>query len=95
MSLTPAEIQHIAKLARLKTDEVEAQSYATQLSRIMGLIEQMNEIDTNDVAPMSHPQDAALRLREDIVTAENCRDDYQKVAPIAENGLYLVPKVID
>ena len=61
----------------------------------MDLVEQMNKIDTSGVEPMSHPQDAGLRLRDDAVTAENRRDEYQQIAPDAEDGLYLVPKVIE
>ncbi len=95
MSLTPKEITHIATLARLKTSSEQAEFYATQLSRIMDLIKQMNTIDTSDIEPMSHPQDPALRLRADEVTATNLREAYQTVAPATENGLYLVPKVID
>jgi len=95
MSITPEEIVHIAHLARLKTDSTQAEFYATQLSRIMDLVEQMNTIDTSDIKPMSHPQDAALRLRADEVTAPDCRDEYQAIAPATKDGLYLVPKVID
>ena len=95
MSLTPQEITHIARLARLKTSTEEAKSYATQLSRIMDLVDQLNSIDTENVEPMSHPQDAALRLRRDEVTKSNKRDEFQSIAPECENGLYLVPKVID
>ncbi len=95
MSLTPAEISHIAKLARLRIDDRQAQSSATQLSRILELIEQMNRIDTSDIEPMSHPQDTALRLREDTVTSVSHREAYQEMAPAAENGLYLVPRVIE
>ena len=95
MSLTPQEITHIARLARLKTSPEEAESHATQLSRIMDLVEQMNSIDTENIEPMSHPQDAALRLRSDEVTKTNRREEFQAIAPDCENGLYLVPKVLD
>lgn len=95
MSLTAKEIIHIASLARIETSSEQAEFYATQLSHIMDLVEQMNSIDTSDIAPMSHPQDTSLRLRADEATAENNRDVYQAVAPATENGLYLVPKVID
>lgn len=95
MSLTPKDITHIARLARLKTDDDQVKFYAVQLSRIIDLVEQMNKIDTSDIEPMSHPQDSALRLRADEVTSENCRESYQAIAPAAENGFYLVPKVIE
>ena len=95
MSLTPKEIIHIAHLARLKTDSTQAEFYATQLSSIMDLVEQMNTIDTSDIQPMSHPQDVALRLRADEVTAPDRRAEFQAIAPATRNGLYLVPRVID
>ena len=61
----------------------------------MGLIDQVNLIDTEGIEPMSHPQDVTLRMREDVVTADNSRDEYQAIAPEAEAGLYLVPRVIE
>ena len=95
MSISSDQVTHIARLARLKTDPEKSEYYATQLSRIMDLVEQMNTIDTDDIEPMSHPQDVALRLRADDVTADNLRDEYQSLAPDARNGLYMVPKVIE
>ena len=95
MSITSEQITHIARLARLKTDPEKSEYFAMHLSRIMDLVEQMNQIDTDGVEPMSHPQDAALRLRDDVVTAENQRDRYQSLAPEARDGLYLVPRVIE
>ncbi len=98
MSITREQVAHIAHLARLKfdpTDPEEAEFYAHQLSRILALVEQMNRIDTDGVAPMSHPQESPLRLRDDRVTAENRREEYQQIAPSAEHGLYLVPRVIE
>lgn len=95
MSITREQVAYIARLARLETGPAEAEFYAAQLSRILELVEQMNRIDTSGVAPMSHPQEAALRLREDRVSAGNRRDDYQQIAPAVERGLYLVPRVIE
>jgi aspartyl-tRNA(Asn)/glutamyl-tRNA(Gln) amidotransferase subunit C len=95
MSISSDQITHIARLARLKTDQEKSEYFARHLSRIMDLVEQMNKIDTDGIEPMSHPQDAALRLREDIVTAENQREQYQSLAPASRDGLYLVPKVIE
>lgn len=95
MSITSDQITHIARLARLKTDPEKSEYYATQLTRIMNLVEQMNQIDIGDIEPMSHPQDAALRLRPDVVTAANKREKFQAIAPAASEGLYLVPKVIE
>ena len=95
MSLDTKQVQKIAHLARLKITADEAQTYAESLSRILGLIEQMNAVDTTNVAPMAHPSDAALRLRPDAVTEVDQRDKFQAIAPAVEAGLYLVPKVIE
>ena len=95
MSLDTKQVQKIAHLARLKITPDEAQTYAESLSRILGLIEQMNAVDTTNVAPMAHPSDAALRLRPDAVTEVDQRDKFQAIAPAVEAGLYLVPKVIE
>jgi len=95
MSLDTDDIKAIAKLARLKIDETDVPLYATNLSNILDLVEQMNSVDTEGVVPMSHPLDVVQRLREDIVTENNQREEFQSVAPATQNGLYLVPKVIE
>ena len=95
MSIDVDEVKKIAKLASLSIDDADAQSYATNLSDILDLVAQMNEIDTSGVTPMSHPFDAVQRLREDEVTDLNRRDDFMAIAPKTEDGLYLVPKVIE
>ncbi|MBE9564185.1 MAG: Asp-tRNA(Asn)/Glu-tRNA(Gln) amidotransferase subunit GatC, partial [Proteobacteria bacterium] len=73
----------------------DLQSYATNLSNILDLVAQMDAVDTTGVTPMSHPFDAVQRLREDTVTEVNRREEFQKIAPNTEDGLYLVPKVIE
>lgn len=95
MPIDRREVSRIARLARLQITEAEAQAYAETLSRILGLIEQMNAVDTTGVVPMAHPTDMPLRLREDVVTETDQRDRFQALAPAAEAGLYLVPKVIE
>lgn len=95
MSIEIDEVIKIAKLACLKVDATDVQAYATNLSNILGLVEQMNAVDTTGVTPMSHPFDAVQRLREDVVTESDRRDDFMAIAPETENGLYLVPKVIE
>jgi aspartyl-tRNA(Asn)/glutamyl-tRNA(Gln) amidotransferase subunit C len=95
MPIDRQEVSRIARLARLQITEAEAQVYAETLSRILGLIEQMNAVDTAGVEPMAHPTDMPLRLREDAVTETDQRDKFQALAPAAEAGLYLVPKVIE
>jgi len=95
MSIDVEEVKKIAKLAALNVKDEEIQAYADNLSNILGLVEQMNAVDTTGVTPMSHPFDAVQRLREDVVTDLNRREDFQKIAPKTEDGLYLVPKVLE
>lgn len=95
MSIDRKEVGRIARLARLHITEAEAQAYAETLSRILGLIEQMNAVDTTGVVPMAHPTDMSLRLREDVVTETDQREKFLALAPAAEAGLFLVPKVIE
>jgi aspartyl-tRNA(Asn)/glutamyl-tRNA(Gln) amidotransferase subunit C len=95
MSLDTSQVKKIALLARLQITDAEAQAYADTLSRILGLIEQMNAVNTDGVVPMAHPSEAPLRLREDQVTEPNQREKFQAIAPAVEAGLYLVPKVIE
>lgn len=95
MSIEVDEVKKIAKLACLNVADAEIQTYATNLSNILDLVEQMNAVDTTGVTPMSHPFDAVQRLREDVVTDFNRREEFQAIAPKTEDGLYLVPKVIE
>ncbi|MCW9013078.1 MAG: Asp-tRNA(Asn)/Glu-tRNA(Gln) amidotransferase subunit GatC [Gammaproteobacteria bacterium] len=95
MSLGPDDVKNIAHLARLNIDESDIESYAESLSSILDLVEQMNTVDTTDVLPMAHPMDVSQRLRADEVLEENQREHFQKIAPKTEDGLYLVPKVIE
>jgi aspartyl-tRNA(Asn)/glutamyl-tRNA(Gln) amidotransferase subunit C len=95
MSLDTDDIKAIAKLARLKIDEADVPLYDTNLSNILDLVEQMNSVDSEGVVPMSHPLDVVQRLREDAVTETNQREEFQNVAPATQDGLYLVPKVIE
>ncbi len=95
MAIEVDEVKKIAKLASLNVDEADVQAYATNLSNILDLVAQMDAIDTTGVTPMSHPFDVVQRLREDVVTDFNRREDFQAIAPKTEDGLYLVPKVIE
>ena len=95
MSLGPDEVKKIAHLARLGINESDIDDYASNLSNILDLVAQMNSIDTTNVPPMAHPQDLGQRLRADEVLEENQRERFQAIAPQTENGLYLVPKVIE
>ncbi|MCK5002520.1 MAG: Asp-tRNA(Asn)/Glu-tRNA(Gln) amidotransferase subunit GatC [Gammaproteobacteria bacterium] len=95
MSLDADAVKKIAYLARLKIDEADVPGYVKNLSNIIDLVEQMNAVDTEGVVPMSHPMDAVQRLREDKVTETNQREAFQAIAPKTEDGLYLVPQVIE
>ncbi len=95
MALSADEVNKIAHLARLGIDEQDIEHYASDLNNILDLMTQMGELNTDDVQPMAHPLDQVQRLREDAVKEEDQRDHFQKIAPQTENGLYLVPKVID
>jgi aspartyl-tRNA(Asn)/glutamyl-tRNA(Gln) amidotransferase subunit C len=95
MSLSPDQVRHIAHLARLRIDDGDVQQYATNLSRIVDFVDQLGQADTASVTPMAHPLDMVQRLRDDEVTENNHRDEYQKNAPATEAGLYLVPRVIE
>ncbi len=95
MSVDQSDITKVALLARLKIDEADVPQYVDNLSNILGLVEQMSEVDTDNVAPMAHPLDAAQRLRADEVTEVDQRERFQALAPQVESGLYLVPKVIE
>ncbi|MDR7051767.1 aspartyl-tRNA(Asn)/glutamyl-tRNA(Gln) amidotransferase subunit C [Duganella sp. 3397] len=100
MSLTLSDVTRIAKLAQLEMSEAQSATALDQLNGIFEMAGQMQAVNTDGVAPLSHPLAAhmnniALRLREDNATETNRRDDYQAVAPKTQDGLYLVPKVIE
>lgn len=95
MSLSADDVAKIAHLARLAVDPKAAEVLGRELSNILDLVAQMDAVDTAAVAPMAHPLEMAQRLRPDRVTEENQRDRFQANAPAVENGLFLVPKVIE
>ena len=95
MALDKSDVESIAHLARLAIGEEDVPAYAENLSNILTLVEQMNSVDTSGVAPMAHPLDMAQRLREDVVSETNQREHLQQHAPSVEDGLFLVPKVIE
>ncbi len=95
MTLKPKQIHKLAKLAKLDIDDQSIAQISGQLDNIMQLIDQLQAADTAGVEPLSHPQDPNLRLREDTVTAEDRRDDFMQLTPNHQDGLYLVPKVIE
>jgi aspartyl-tRNA(Asn)/glutamyl-tRNA(Gln) amidotransferase subunit C len=95
MSLSLEQVERIARLARIAVSPEEARAVMEQLNRVLGLIDQMQAVDTRGIEPMSHALDVVQRLREDAVTEADRRDEYQAIAPAVERGLYLVPKVIE
>jgi len=99
MSLTSADISRIANLARLELAPAESERMLTQINGFFDIVEQMRAVDTTGIEPLPHPvatiRDIALRLREDIASEPNNRENNQKSAPAVERGLFLVPKVIE
>ena len=95
MSLTPDDVKKIAHLAKITLSEVDLTIYTNELGRILDFVEQMNQIDTASIRPLTNPLQISQPLRNDEVTEKNQRDAFQAIAPLVDAGLYLVPKVID
>ncbi len=93
--LSAVDVNKIAHLARLGIEEQNVAAYANDLNGVLALMTQMSELDTTGVKPMAHPMDQIQRLRLDDVTETNQRDYFQTIAPQTEEGLFLVPKVIE
>ena len=95
MSLDKDQVQHIAMLARLKLANDEFDETVDKLSRIVDFVDQLSQAETEGVVPMAHPLNESQRLRADEVTESDEREALQENASSVENGLYLVPKVIE
>ncbi len=95
MAIDTDGVKKVANLARLAMPEDVIEGYTQSLCNILALVEQMAAVNTDGVTPMAHPLDMVQRLRPDVVTESNHRDYYQKIAPEVEDGLYLVPKVLE
>ena len=99
MSLTPDQLQRIALLARIDVAPADVAGVTERLNRVLGLIDQLQAVDTRGIEPMAHALDAHLsphqRLRPDAITEPDRREANQAGAPAVEAGLYLVPKVIE
>ena len=95
MPLSLDDVRRIARLARLEITPAEADDVRQKLDGIFAMIGSMRAVDTTGIAPMSHALDVVLPMREDQVTESTHREDYMRLAPAAEAGLYLVPKVIE
>ena len=94
MSILKTDIETIATLAQLEVNEDSMELYSNELSNIMEMIRSMQDINTDAIEPMPHPQDIELRLRADEVTEIEQRNELQAIAPQTSDGLYLVPKVL-
>ncbi|GAC1346034.1 MAG: Asp-tRNA(Asn)/Glu-tRNA(Gln) amidotransferase subunit GatC [Acetobacteraceae bacterium] len=95
MSLDPATVRRIAKLARLHLDEADVPRLQTELNGILGWIEQLNEVDVDGVAPLTGAASMAMRMREDEVTDGGIRDAVLSNAPDRAGAFYAVPKVVE
>lgn len=95
MSLSDDQIQRLARLARIAVRPEEAAEVGRRLNRVLALVDEMRAVDTTGIEPMSHALDLVQRLRPDEVTEADRRADYQALAPAVEDGLYLVPKVLE
>ena len=95
MSITRKDIEHIAHLARLDVGEEEIPAYTEKLDKIIGFIDALDAAEIGDLVPMAHPLDMTQRLRADTVTETDQRDRYQENASDKQDGLYVVPRVVE
>lgn len=100
MPLELSDVKRLSILAQLELNDEQSARTLDKLNGIFALVEQLRAVDTTGVEPLNHPiaallPELSLRLREDVVSESNRRDDYQQFAPITQDGLYLVPKVIE
>ncbi len=95
MSVTSEQVRHIANLARIAMGDEEVERLVPELNNILGWVEQLGEVETGGVEPLTAVIDQKLRLREDKVTDGNCREEILANAPVAEHGFFAVPKVIE
>ena len=95
MTVDAQTIDKLAELARIAISEETMTEVGNRLGEVLQLVDQLQTVNTDGVAPMAHPLDEVQQLRADDVTEPDCREEFLKLAPQAEQGLYLVPKVID
>lgn len=95
MAVTQSDIEKLAELSRIELSDEAAANVAQSISEVLGLVDQLQAANTDGVRPMAHPLDAVQRLRADQVTEPNRREQLQAMAPATEDGLYLVPRVIE
>ena len=95
MSVSPEQVRHIARLARIAMSDEEIERLVPELNAIIGWVEQLGDVDTDGVEPLATVIDQKLRLRDDMVNDGNIRDDVLANAPEAQHGFFAVPKVIE
>ncbi|MCL7945226.1 Asp-tRNA(Asn)/Glu-tRNA(Gln) amidotransferase subunit GatC [Marinobacter sp. ATCH36] len=95
MTISREDIEKVAVLARIRVDDEQVSALEKDLGNILDLVDQLSAADTDSVEPMAHPLNAVQRLRADEVTETDQREAFQAIAPATENGLYLVPRVIE
>jgi aspartyl-tRNA(Asn)/glutamyl-tRNA(Gln) amidotransferase subunit C len=95
MPVSNEQVRHIARLARITMSDEELERLVPELNNILGWVEQLGEVDTDGVEPLATVIEQKLRLREDVVTDGDCRDDILANAPDAQHGFFAVPKVIE
>ncbi|KMQ75677.1 Asp-tRNA(Asn)/Glu-tRNA(Gln) amidotransferase subunit GatC [Marinobacter subterrani] len=95
MTISRKDIEKVAVLARIRVDDEQVSALEKDLGNILDLVDQLGAADTDSVEPMAHPLNAVQRLRADEMTETNQREAFQAIAPATENGLYLVPRVIE
>lgn len=95
MTISASDVKNIAHLARLAEEEDRIPTLTQNLVNILNLVEEMNQVDTSQVAPMAHPLDATQPLRDDVVSEHNNRDVLLKNAPAADAGLFIVPQFVE
>ncbi len=95
MAINASEVQKVAHLARLSIDDESIQATTDTISSILKMVDTMEAVDTSNIEPLANPLDATQRLRADIVSETNQREQLQSCAPAVEKGLFLVPRVIE
>ncbi len=95
MTIERADIEKLAELSRIGISEENITETTRSIAEVLKLVDQLQAADTEGVEPMAHPLDEVQRLRPDEVTEQDQRERFQAIAPAVEQGLYLVPKVID
>ena len=95
MTISEQDLARVAELARLRLDPATVTEVTGRIGNILGMIDRMQAVDTRAVSPMAHPLDTVQRMRPDEVTEPDRRADFLAIAPVSEDGLYLVPRVIE